>query len=194
MSKIYESFFEDIISKIKTLGGIKENDSVLSVLSTLQSKELLKGNTTVFYKHDIHDLPEQFNGLGYLNLISMIFEIEIKKYEFQKSLLEVPSEINLLFIEEPEAHTHPQMQYVFIKNIKTIVGNAIEKQIKNTAGTNNVLSKSLQCLISTHSSHIVADSNFDEIKYLRKIGSKIESRNLKELKFLYNKKIGTMIF
>ncbi len=57
-----------------------------------------------------------------------------------------------------------------------------------------MLSKSLQCLISTHSSHIVADSNFDEIKYLRKIGSKIESRNLKELKFLYNKKIGTMIF
>ncbi|RKS01675.1 ATP-dependent endonuclease [Flavobacterium sp. 102] len=187
LSKIYESFFGDIISKIRTLGGIKENDSVLSVLSTLQSKELLKGNTTVFYKHDTHDLPEQFNGLGYLNLISMIFEIEIKKYEFQKSLLEIPSEINLLFIEEPEAHTHPQMQYVFIKNIKTIVGNVIEKQIKNSAGTDITLSKSLQCVISTHSSHIVADSNFDDIKYLRKIESNVESRNLKELKVYYDK-------
>jgi len=131
LSKIYESFFEDVIEKIRTLGGIKEDDSILSVLSTLQSKELLKGNTTVYYKHNENDLPENFNGLGYLNLLSIIFEIEIKKYEFEKLKNETPSDINLLFIEEPEAHTHPQMQYVFIKNIKTIVGSFISKTIKN---------------------------------------------------------------
>jgi predicted ATP-dependent endonuclease of OLD family len=37
----------------------------------------------------------------------------------ERVLLENQADINLLFIEEPEAHTHPQMQYVFIKNIKT---------------------------------------------------------------------------
>ena len=31
-----------------------------------------------------------------------------------------PADINILFIEEPEA-THPQMQYVFVKNIKNLL-------------------------------------------------------------------------
>ncbi|MBK8850164.1 MAG: ATP-dependent endonuclease [Saprospiraceae bacterium] len=185
LSKIYESFFGEIIEKIRTLGGIKEDDSILSVLSTLQSKELLKGNTTVYYKHNDNDLPENFNGLGYLNLISIIFEIEIKKYEFEKLKNENPSDINLLFIEEPEAHTHPQMQYVFIKNIKTIVGNEISKIIKNQFGAEFTLKKDLQTIITTHSSYIVADSDFDSIKYLRIQDNEVKAKNLKELKLKY---------
>lgn len=33
----------------------------------------------------------------------------------------MPADINILFIEEPEAHTHPQLQYIFIKNIKELL-------------------------------------------------------------------------
>ncbi len=185
LSKIYETFFEDIIERIRTLGGIKEDDSLLSVLSTLQSRELLKGNTTVYYKHANNDLPENFNGLGYLNLISMIFEIEIKKYEFQKTKNDSPADLNLFFIEEPEAHTHPQMQYVFIKNVKTIIGKEIRKKIKSTVGNEIEIKKDLQTIITTHSSHIVADSDFDSIKYLRIQNEKVEAKNLKELKNRY---------
>jgi len=187
LSKIYESFFEDVIEKIRTLGGIKEDDSILSVLSTLQSKELLKGNTTVYYKHNENDLPENFNGLGYLNLLSIIFEIEIKKYEFEKLKNETPSDINLLFIEEPEAHTHPQMQYVFIKNIKTIVGSFISKTIKNQMNVDFNITKDLQTIITTHSSYIVADSDFDSIKYLRILKNEVKAKNLKDLKLKYEK-------
>jgi predicted ATP-dependent endonuclease of OLD family len=186
LSKIYESFFKDVIEKIRTLGGIKENDSQLSVLSTLQSRDLLKGNTTVYYKHDENDLPENFNGLGYLNLISMIFEIEIKKYEFLKLKNDSPADINLLFIEEPEAHTHPQMQYVFIKNIRAIIGNEIRKVIKNSVGAEIETKKDLQTIITTHSSHIVADSDFDTIKYLRVINSSVEAKNLRDLRKQYD--------
>ena len=54
-----------------------------------------------------------------MNLFSIIFELHIifKKFKktYQKRHSEEPADINLLFIEEPEAHTHPQMQYVFIK-------------------------------------------------------------------------------
>lgn len=185
LSKIYESFFKDVIEKIRTLGGIKEDDSILSVLSTLQSKELLKGNTTVYYKHNENDLPENFNGLGYLNLISIIFEIEIKKYEFEKLKNESPADINLLFIEEPEAHTHPQMQYVFIKNIKTIVGSSISKTIKNQMNVDFNITKDLQTIITTHSSYIVADSDFDSIKYLRILKNEVKAKNLKDLKLKY---------
>jgi len=130
-------------------------------------------------------LPENFNGLGYLNLISIIFEIEIKKYEFKKLKNENPSDINLLFIEEPEAHTHPQMQYVFIKNIKTIVANEISKTIENQLGNEFTIKKDLQTIITTHSSYIVADSDFDSIKYLRIQNKEVKAKNLKELKLKY---------
>ena len=89
-----------------------------------------------------------------------------------------PADINLLFIEEPEAHTHPQMQYVFIKNIKKLLGKGIRRE----DGEN----RDLQYIISTHSAHIVADSDFDSIKYLRKDNVKgIIARNLKALKEKY---------
>jgi putative ATP-dependent endonuclease of OLD family len=56
----------------------------------------------------------------------------------------------LLFIEEPEAHLHPQMQQTFIKNINQFVKD------KNW---------NAQIVITTHSSHIVSDCGFDCIRY-----------------------------
>jgi hypothetical protein len=59
------------------------NDTDIAIISTLQHRELLEGNTTVVYTHDDHKLPEHYNGLGYMNLISMIFEIEILVQDFK---------------------------------------------------------------------------------------------------------------
>ena len=87
----------------------------------------------------------------------------------------------MLFIEEPEAHTHPQMQYVFIKNIKRLLKDGIQRADGEA--------RSLQYIISTHSSHIVADSDFDDIKYLKKEGdNNVIAKNLKDLKKEYDKK------
>jgi len=100
----------------KNLVGIKKGDSNIKIVSTLQHRELLDANTTVMYNLDTnHALPESYNGLGYMNLISMIFEIQILLHDFKKEQSKKPADINLLFIEEPEAHTHPQMQYIFIE-------------------------------------------------------------------------------
>jgi predicted ATP-dependent endonuclease of OLD family len=60
------------------------------------------------------------------------------------------SSINLLIIEEPEAHTHPQMQYVFINNIKSIIK-------KYSDGIN------LNTILTTHSPQIVSQSNYENI-------------------------------
>ena len=88
------------------------------ITSNFKEVNLLKENTSVVYDENGSFLPEEYNGLGYLNLFSIIFELHIIFDEFKKSYSTTePSDINLLFIEEPEAHTHPQMQYVFIKNI-----------------------------------------------------------------------------
>jgi len=176
LSDIYKSMFSGIIKKVKDFGGIKVNESDIEIISTLQHRELLKGNTTVVYKHDDENrLPEHYNGLGYMNLISMIFEIEILVHEFKREAGKIPADINLLFIEEPEAHTHPQMQYVFIKNIKKLLGDGISRE--------DGIVRKLQYIISTHSSHIVADSDFNDIKYLKKESQNgVSALNLKDLK------------
>ncbi|MBN2529073.1 MAG: ATP-dependent endonuclease [Deltaproteobacteria bacterium] len=184
LNTAYGKIFHDVIEKVKRFGGIKAGDSQICVNSTLEHKNLLKDNTTVAYNHDGDNdfsLPENYNGLGYLNLISMIFEIEVRLHDFQREEdeNEPPAEINLLFIEEPEAHTHPQMQYVFIKNIKDILRNASEG--KSGPAFN------LQTIITTHSSHIAAESSFDDIKFFTKNGmaDAIISKNLTDLKQEY---------
>lgn len=183
LSTIYKSLFSTIIKKVKDFGGMKINETEIEIISTLEHRELLEGNTTVVYKHDDDNkLPEHYNGLGYMNLISMIFEIHILVQKFKREKDKNPADINLLFIEEPEAHTHPQMQYVFIKNIKKLLKEGIKQ--------NNGEEKNLQSIISTHSSCIVADSEFDDIKYLKKEGcNSVIAKNLKDLQMEYE--VGT---
>ncbi|BBO71398.1 ATP-dependent endonuclease [Desulfosarcina alkanivorans] len=180
LSGIYKTLFDSIVKKVKDFGGVKINESEIEIISTLQHRELLEGNTTVVYKHDADNhLPEHYNGLGYMNLISMIFEIEILVHEFKREKDKRPADINLLFIEEPEAHTHPQMQYVFIKNIKKLIGEGIKREDGEH--------KELQYIISTHSACIVADSDFNDIKYLKRDkGGGIITKNLKDLKNEYD--------
>jgi len=182
LDSIYQGLFKDIVEDISRLGGVKKDDSNIKIVSSLQHKQLLEENTTVTYGLGAsgHSLPENHNGLGYMNLISMIFEIKILLHEFKKNKEEQPSDICLLFIEEPEAHTHPQMQSVFIKNIKTLIEGGTKKSDSD--------SLTLQTILTTHSSHIVSDSDFEDIKYLKKVGSLVESKNLKELEVEYGDK------
>jgi len=179
LSDIYKDLFKDVIKKVQDFGGVKLNDTDIAIISTLQHRELLEGNTTVVYSHDDHKLPEHYYGLGYMNLISMIFEIEILVQDFKKDKDKKPADINLLIIEEPEAHTHPQMQYVFIKNIKKLLGEGIKRD--------DGINRPLQYIITTHSSHIVADSDFDDIKYLKAITkNNVTAKNLKDLRSQYD--------
>lgn len=169
----YESIFENVLKKIKEFGGLKKDDLNIKIKSLLQQSNILKGNTTVFYNYnDQSNLPESYNGLGYLNLISIIFEIENIINDFSKE--DQKADINLLFIEEPEAHTHPQMQYVFINNIKSLLKKSSEEKKIN-----------LQTIITTHSSHIVSQSDFSDIKYFNKSNNGTWCKNLKDLKKLY---------
>lgn len=176
LNEVYGKIFGDVISDIKKFGGARPDDSVIKVVSSLQQRDLLEENTTVMYGvGDSHSLPENYNGLGYLNLISMIFELKLKLHEFKGDEGDKPASINLLFIEEPEAHTHPQLQRIFIKNIKTLLySDPIWKS-----------SSRLQTLLSTHSSYIVSESDFEDIKYFKKDERGVVSKNLKDLKSHY---------
>jgi len=181
LNRIYETIFQEVIDDVRRFGGINQDDSIIKIVSSLQHKELLEENTTVMYDlgSTDHSLPENYNGLGYMNLISMIFEIKIMLHDFQKEKDEKISDINLLFIEEPEVHTHPQMQRIFIKNIKSLLQNGVVCE--------NGENRKLQTILTTHSSHIVSESDFEDIKYFKRNADGIISKNLKELKSEYGK-------
>ncbi len=181
LNNVYNSIFKSILGNIKKFGGIKENETDIRIVSSLQQKNLIKSNTTVVYNDDNHMLPESYNGLGYLNLLNIIFELETLLADLRMDGKDDvnPSYINLLFIEEPEAHTHPQMQYIFIKNIKDILK-------KGSDGSQEKNSINLQTIVTTHSPHIVSECDFDDIKYLCKSKSKnITAKNLKSLELKY---------
>ena len=177
LGDVYNDMFSSVLDKVEEMGGVKPKETKLQVTSSLKSQNLLKGNTKVVYEHTGVQLPEDHNGLGYMNLISMIFQIEIIRQTFMKGRNGKMADINLLIIEEPEAHTHPQMQYIFIKNIKKLL---------NAPLTTKDEYRKIQSIISTHSSHIVSESEFGDIKYMRRIGNEVIAKNLKDLQNEYD--------
>ena len=149
----YTPIFENFLKNAKEFLEIEN----LNVKSDIQSKALFDNSSVVTYGGVDDVLPEHLNGLGYMNILHLLLELERRKDKFEKS----GSSLNLLFIEEPEAHTHPQMQYVFSKNIKSILSDV----------------KNLQTLITSHSPHIVSHSNFKDIRYLKAVDGAVEIKN-----------------
>lgn len=179
LSQIYKEIFKDVTEEISRM-SYNPREAELAIISTLSEKKIFQENTTVKYRHDDTLLPEDYNGLGYLNLFAIIFNLRIKLDQLSKKNQpdKSPTPLNLLFIEEPEAHTHPQMQYVFITNIKRLLA-------KHCAEVGDEFS--LQTILSTHSSHIVSQCDFQDIKYFyRNSGTdgnsvSVSSRSLKNL-------------
>jgi len=177
LTEEYKTIFAPVVNEIKEM-SYNPKEAEISIISSLIERPIFQNNTAVKYLHDDTLLPEDYNGLGYLNLFAIMFAIRIKLDKLSKKNKsdERPTPINLLFIEEPEAHTHPQMQYVFIANIKTV----LQKQKEAVPGF------SFQTIISTHSAHIVSQCDFQDIKYFYRDISEKSSVRSKSLKNLYS--------
>jgi len=111
---------------------------------------------------DLMRLPENYNGLGYQNLISMLFQLVRFRDDWMRagkaSKSDSPIEpLQLVLIEEPEAHLHAQAQQVFIKKAYAI----LRKKIPDNLST--------QLVVSTHSSHIAYETDFTSLRYFKRM-------------------------
>ena len=170
LNEEYNKLFKDVIDDFKKFGNFLNGEEKVNIHSKMDVSKLLRGNTVFSYQYNEEDLPENYNGLGYMNLLGIIFEVKACFQKFKQDSNR--SKINILYIEEPEAHTHPQLQYVFIKNIG--------KLIENEKGNLNV-----QTIITTHSSHIVSQCKFEDTNFFIKEDNNVQIKSYADLENLY---------
>lgn len=149
-----------ITTNIKPIDGLNHASAVQYVVPTHQSAAT----------GQIHQLPEDSNGLGYQNLVSMIFALMSFRDKWMRVGKagkvtgdddELIPPLHLVLIEEPEAHLHAQVQQVFIRQAYEV----LRKHGKLKA------SKDLctQLVVSTHSSHLAHEAEFTSLRYFRRL-------------------------
>lgn len=179
----YNVVLEKILEDLKKFGAstpIIIPD--ITIESEFNSEAVIKNNIKYYYKHNEIDLPESYNGLGYSNLIYMILELASFVERFKNAKEEKLSEFLVVMIEEPEAHMHPQMQQVFINQVKGILQEAQHDSIY------------IQLIITSHSSHILSEAGidtergFNRIRYFNKIDEKVCAQDFNGLNIINDKK------
>ncbi|MFJ9692306.1 ATP-dependent nuclease [Kitasatospora sp. NPDC101183] len=148
----YATLFDPIFEDLRLFGvGTITPVQKPRIVSFIEASGILRGSTRIQYPSgddDFH-LPEGHNGLGYSKLIFTILQV-ISFHQTYERTTPRPA-LQVLFIEEPEAHLHPQMQETFIKNIQDFIDRKTGWKV--------------QVVITTHSSHIVASSGFHTVRY-----------------------------
>lgn len=113
-------------------------------------------------------LPEANNGLGYQNLISMIFRLMSFRDAWMRvgkaskgGVVTSTEPLHLVLVEEPEAHLHAQVQQVFIKK-----AYAVLRAHDDLIGNDKLRT---QLVVSTHSSHVAHETSFACLRYFRRL-------------------------
>jgi predicted ATP-dependent endonuclease of OLD family len=153
--------FKETLNRLEKLGYPGLNNPRLEIKSALNPTTIMNQDARVHYKlgngADTVALPDTHNGLGYKNLIYMVVEI-LDLQEKWKAENEGRAPLHLIFIEEPEAHLHAQLQQVFIRNVLELL------QIE---GEETGVFRS-QTVVTTHSPHILYERGFTPIRYFRR--------------------------
>ena len=176
--KRLESSFASAFKELEELGYPGITNPKLKISTQLRATDGLKHGTAVQYQ--VADptgdgtkplrLPEDYSGLGYQNLIAMVFMLMSYRDDWMRigkaatntegGSLEQIERLHLVLVEEPEAHLHAQVQQVFI--------NKAYGLLRNHADLGKKTDLSTQLLVSTHSSHVAHEADFANLRYFRR--------------------------
>ncbi|MCF2873819.1 MULTISPECIES: AAA family ATPase [unclassified Tenacibaculum] len=171
--KLNESFTPSI-KELETLNYPGFGNPTIKLSTKISTIDGLNHDSAVRFKPNEESeltLPEKYNGLGYQNLISMVFKlIRFRDSWMQtgKSLSglsniekeDIYEPLHLVLIEEPEAHLHAQAQQVFIKKAYEVLRG--HENLKNKKQFNT------QLIVSTHSNHIAHEVEFTSLRYFKR--------------------------
>ncbi len=170
--------FDVAIKELETIGYPGLTDPKLTLAADLRPLDALKHGSAVHYDVPTHladvgyvnRLPEDSNGLGYQNLVSMVFALMSFRDKWMlvgkagKNLTIESAAIpplHLVLVEEPEAHLHAQVQQVFISHAYGVL-----RRHPSLGGSSELRT---QLIISTHSSHIAHETEFASLRYFRRM-------------------------
>ncbi|AAZ27669.1 AAA family ATPase [Colwellia psychrerythraea] len=165
--------FKEALGEIKTLGYPGFNDPDIKLSSRINPIDSLDHDAAIIFDTqkrgftglDNFSLPEKYNGLGYKNLIFIVFKLIsfrdqwLRKGKAQKrrNADDIAIEpIHLVLIEEPEAHLHAQVQQVFIRKAYDV----LRLDVSNKLTT--------QMIVSSHSSYIAHEAGFEKLRYFKR--------------------------
>ncbi len=172
-----ETKFEPAIKELEELGYPGVSNPQITISSKVTTTEMLKHDSAVQYslgaKEEGFMLPEKYNGLGYQNLISLVFDLITFRDGWMRkgkamSTDDTIEPLQLVLVEEPEAHLHVQVQQVFIRKAYSILRN------HEKLGADNLFST--QLVISTHSSHIAREEKFANLRYFKRLSKGSECK------------------
>lgn len=161
-----DKVFGPTLTSLATLGYPGLNNPQLLIKSALKPAAIMASNEGAKVHYALGDaegdedpptLPDRYNGLGFKNLIYIVIELLDLHQQWLNSEESRPP-LHLIFIEEPEAHLHTQLQQVFIRQILGILRSETGDQAHFKS----------QLVVTTHSPHILYERGFRPICYFRR--------------------------
>lgn len=158
--------FAPTLTKINSIGYPGLSNPHLVIKSALNPATIMTSHDGARVHYALGDqlegaepatLPDRYNGLGFKNLIYMVVEM-LDLHSQWMDIEENRPPLHLVFIEEPEAHLHAQLQQVFIRKVLDIL--AIEGEDRAYYSS--------QLVVTTHSAHILYERGFRPIRYFRR--------------------------
>ncbi|MCC4270118.1 AAA family ATPase [Marinobacter nauticus] len=178
-TKRLNSQFAAPFKELEDMGypGIGGNPTV-EIAAKISGTDALKKASSIqyrFHKAEEEFIPESYLGLGYQNLIYLTFrllEFRDKWMRVGKSVSsggnveEQIEPIHLVLVEEPEVNLHAQVQRVFVSKAYGTLRN--HPHLRDKDPQKGESEYQTQLVISTHSSHIVNDIDFKDLRYFRR--------------------------